>query len=119
MKKSGEREHQKPNRYEHQYEILKERINSLGFILQGSITERRIPCGKSGCRCKDDTEKRHGPYYQLSWKENGKTVSVYLNEDKLELCRAWIDNNHKLEEIIGLMRNLSRHVAHRENIVRK
>ena len=119
MKKSDTRVRCDKKRHERQYENLKERIAALGFIIQGSITERRIPCGRPGCRCKDDPEKRHGPYYQLSWKENGKTVSVYLNEDKLDECRAWIENNHELEKIIGLMRNLSRHVARCENIVRK
>ncbi|MEW5945247.1 MAG: DUF6788 family protein [bacterium] len=119
MKKNGSPVNGNKKQYERRYEALKKRIHALGFILQGSITERRIPCGNPGCRCKTDPQKRHGPYYQLSWKEKGKTVSVYLNEDKIDECRAWIENNHELEKIIALMRNLSRHVARCEKIVRK
>ncbi len=97
--------------FEQEYEHLKQRILALGHVVQGSLTERMMVCGKPECRCHADPEYRHGPYIQFSWKEDGKTISVYLTEEQAELCRKWIANNHELEEIIHQMRNISRNIV--------
>lgn len=119
MKKTGTRGRRDLKRYEQQYSLLKKRIESLGYVLQGSINERWMLCGKPGCGCRTDPDRRHGPYYQLSWKEGGKTVSVYLNEEQVRLCNEWIANNRELENIISRMRNISRGIARIEKIVIK
>jgi len=94
--------------YRKEYEGIKERIGDIGFICKGSITERRIPCGTPGCACHKDPEKRHGPYYQLSWKEKGKTLSHFLSSENVELYRQWIQNRRKLMDLIGEMEAVSR-----------
>ena len=33
---------------------------------RGSLTERYVKCSKPGCRCADEAEARHGPYYSLT-----------------------------------------------------
>ena len=91
-----------------EYEEIKERIGGIGFICKGSITKRRIPCGTPGCACHKDPEKRHGPYYQLSWKEKGKTVSRLIYPENVELYRQWIQNRRMLMDLIGEMEALSR-----------
>lgn len=91
-----------------EYEEIKARAGEIGFICKGSITERRIPCGTPGCACHKDPEKRHGPYYQLSWKEKGKTVSRLIYPENVELYRQWIGNRRKLMDLIGEMEALSR-----------
>ncbi len=119
MKKNDWRVPRVPERDEKKYADLKSQIETVGFILQGSINERWIPCGNPGCKCKKDPGQRHGPYHQLSWKENGKTVSVYLTEEQVRACDEWISNNRKLEKIISEMRVVSRRVACKMNIVPK
>lgn len=111
MKKNKKRASLELKRYEQQYERLKRRVASLGYVVQGSITKRNMVCGNSACRCHTDPRYRHGPYFQLSWKEAGKTTSVYLSEQQVLLCEEWIANNKELEEIIRQMRNISREVA--------
>lgn len=94
-----------------EYEQLKDRLSRLGYVLQGSVTERWNQCGKPGCRCKDDPNARHGPYYQVSWKEHGKTRSMYLDAGQVKLCRKFIANHKELERIHNEMRDLTLRVV--------
>ena len=98
-------------RYEEKYEQLKTELDDLGFVLQGSVNERWMKCGNSACRCHEDLEARHGPYYQLSWKTSGRTVSVYLTKEQAALCKKWVNNNHSLLKTIKRLRDISMRVA--------
>lgn len=94
-----------------QYARARAELAGLGYILQGSVTERRLPCGKALCACTTDVEAWHGPYLQWSRKKRGRTVSTYLTPEQALRCRQWIDNNRKLDKIITRMRDLSLRVA--------
>ena len=94
-------------RCEQEYEELKGQLSTLGYALQGSVTERWNQCGKPECRCKNDPEARHGPYSQLSWKERGKTKSMYLDAHQVQLCGEWIAHHKELERILKKMRTLA------------
>ena len=106
-------------RYEREYEQLKEELGGLGYIVLGSVTERRMTCSTPTCACHADSEARHGPYYQWSWKEAGRTVSCYLDRDRAKLCRTWIANSRRLERILRRMRALSLRVARLYEITQK
>ena len=34
------------------------------YISSGTLHTRMKVCGKSGCRCAQDPQARHGPYYE-------------------------------------------------------
>ena len=90
-----------------QYASIKARIRTVGFICEGSLVERWTRCGKPNCRCREDPAHRHGPYYQLSWKEQGKTVSRQLSQQDAGLYKAWIENRRLLESIVEQMQAVS------------
>ena len=69
--------------------------------------QRRLSCGNPHCLCSRDPTKLHGPYYQLSWKEQGKSVSRFLSPEELGLYRQWIDNRRKLVAITDKMHDIS------------
>ena len=94
-------------RYEKQYDELKAELQPLGFIGQGSVSTRRITCGRPACRCHIDPEARHGPYHYWTRKARGKTVGLKLTEDELGLYREWIENNRELERLVKEMRRVS------------
>ncbi len=89
------------------YERVKARLADIGFICQGSLVERWMPCGKPNCRCVDP-DQRHGPYFQLSWKQAGKTVSKRLSPEHARLYQEWIANRRQLEAIVAQMHDVSR-----------
>ena len=98
-------------RLRQEYARVRAELAEIGYILQGSVTERRIPCGKVACACTTDVRAWHGPYIQWSRRRDGRTVSTYLTPEQADRCREWIDNNRTLEEIIGRMRDLSSRIA--------
>ena len=74
---------------------------------EGSLIERYTTCNNPNCRCRDP-EQRHGPYWQLSWKEHGKTVSKLISAEDAALYQQWIANRRRLEAALQQMRDLSR-----------
>ncbi len=88
-------------------DAAKARIKAVGFTCEGSLVKRYTSCNNPNCRCADP-KRRHGPYWQLSWKEGGHTVSRLLSPAEAKLYREWIANRHRLEAVLEEMRNLSR-----------
>ena len=95
------------DRMNKRYQALCSRLVQPGPILQGSVSERIIK-GKEGQKQKPG--KTYGPYYQWTFKESGKTVTVNLTRQQAQKCRKAISNNKKLEETLKEMRVLSRKI---------
>lgn len=96
--------------YRREYEQVKAGLQEVGFIFKGSITLRRLSCGQPNCRCRNP-KTRHGPYYQISWKQNAKTVSRILPARIVPLYREWISNARDLAAILEQMQEVSRKAA--------
>jgi hypothetical protein len=108
MKKTAEqRRQQQLRRCQREYAQLKARLQALGFICEGSLVERWMPCGKPNCACARSRTHWHGPYFQLSWKEKGKTVSRRLAPEHATLYRQWVANRQRLQAIIQKMQQVS------------
>jgi hypothetical protein len=89
------------------YDAAKARMAEVGFICEGSVAEIYTCCRKPNCRCADPN-RRHGPYYQLTWKQAGTTVSRRLSADEALLYRQWIANRRQLDSVVRQMRDVSR-----------
>jgi hypothetical protein len=89
------------------YEAAKDKLAEVGFTCEGSLIERYTTCNNPNCRCSDP-DQRHGPYWQLSWKQAGKTVSKLLSPEDAALYQEWIANRRRLETALEEMRDLSR-----------
>ena len=46
----------------------------------GSVVKQYMFCGKASCACHRDPQKKHGPYYYLSYKEKGQSRYKYFGE---------------------------------------
>lgn len=73
-------------------------------MLQGTISERRIV--RDNPNAAGET-KTYGPYYQWTWKQKGKTVTVNLTKSQAQTYQRAIENHRKMERIVGQMRRLS------------
>jgi len=62
---------------------------------RGSLSERYMKCGQVNCRCQQDPEARHGPYFSLTRGAGGTTRSRYLTEDQAALARLQIETGQK------------------------
>ena len=54
---------------------VQSQIAQLGDMRSGSITETGGRCGNPNCHCHQADDPGHGPYYRLTRKVNGKTVT--------------------------------------------
>lgn len=61
-------------RAEHEKTIMKHNT-----LIKGSLVEQYKVCGKKGCRCQKG--EKHGPYYYLSNKIQGKTQLLPVTKD--------------------------------------
>ena len=97
-KNGGAVKENEAQRLEQRYRKLATKLAGIGPILQGTITERTIA----------DGDKTYGPYYQWTFKREGKTVTVNLSPGRAKLFQKALDNNRELEETLKEMRELSR-----------
>lgn len=67
---------------------------------RGSVSERRMKCGQKGCRCQQDPQARHGPYYSLTRSEGGKTQSRYLSVEQAEVARQQVEAGQEFRQTV-------------------
>jgi len=93
---------------ERRYRRMASKLAETGLILLGTIIERTI---KRDSGKNNDNEKVYGPYYQWTFKQDGKTVTVNLTSNQAELYQKAIDNNKEVEMTLKEMRKLSREIC--------
>ena len=89
------------------FEELKRQILKLGFVRPGSLVRRYMPCGNPSCRCMARPPRLHGPYYQWTYKVDGKTKTLRLSPQQALLCRQWARNHKRLKHLVRQMEQLS------------
>jgi hypothetical protein len=58
--------------------VVLKQIAEVGDMRRGSIAERYRQCGKHPCCCEDADHPGHGPYYSLTVKAEGTTVTRHV-----------------------------------------
>ena len=89
-----------PECLEHQLNDLKKQIAAVEMAIPGSIQTAYLRCGKKNCRCHQDENQRHGPYYLWYRRIDGKTATQYIAEEDVHFFRMWIQNREKLEALV-------------------
>ena len=59
-------------RHAQRFRELKRDFEQLEYFCKGTVLKRMMKCGKAHCACASDPTKRHGPYYELTYKEIGR-----------------------------------------------
>lgn len=83
-------------------------LGRLGDVLFGSLIERKVKCGKAGCRCMREVGYRHGPLYYLSDKRRGKTRWVYVQQREVGQVQQRLWRGQRAGEILKELGELSR-----------
>ena len=60
--------------------LLENRLMKPKAMSVGSVVKQYMFCGKASCACHQDPQKKHGPYYYLSYKVGGKSRYKYLGK---------------------------------------
>ena len=87
---------------------LRRELEQIEYFCKGTVLKRMMKCGKAQCACASDASKRHGPYFELTYKANGKTVNVKLSREAAPLYRAAAQQYHKLKTLLSRLDKLSK-----------
>lgn len=89
------------------FHALKQGLAQLEYFCKGTVLKRMMKCGKATCACATDPAKRHGPYYELTYKAAGKTVNVKLSPEAAPLYRSASLQYRKLKTLLTRLEKLS------------
>ena len=97
-----------PLRASAQFREAQRELQQLGFFLKGTLLKRMMKCGQAQCACHRDPSKRHGPYFEWTYKAKGKTVNVKLSPQTAPIYQAAIQQHRRLKAILARLERLSR-----------
>lgn len=79
---------------------IQQKISGLGDMRSGSITATGLRCGNPGCHCRKDGDPGHGPFYRLTRKIRGKTVTeTFATPLALRKAQSEVAEFHRFREL--------------------
>jgi hypothetical protein len=87
---------------------LRRELEQIEYFCKGTVLKRMMKCGKPQCACASDATKRHGPYFEITYKANGKTVNLKLSPEAAPLYRAAAQQYRKLKTLLNRLDKLSK-----------
>ena len=95
-------------RHAQRFRELRRGLEQIEYFCKGTVLKRMMKCGKARCACATDASKRHGPYFELTYKANGKTVNVKLSPEAAPLYLAAARQYRKLKTLLSRLDKLSK-----------
>jgi len=77
--------------------------------LQGSLFSRYGLCGKATCVCR--TGRKHGPYYVLSSRHEGRGSFAYLDAEEVSRARELLARHREFRRGLVRLRRLNRELV--------
>jgi len=75
-------------------------ISRLGDMRSGSITSTGGRCGNPGCHCHQPDDLGHGPFYRLTRKVNGKSVTeTFSTPAALRKAQQEVEEFHRFRRL--------------------
>lgn len=78
-----------------QQRLIRQLLLASEVMVQGGLSETSRRCGNPGCICYRDPERLHGPHLYITFREDGKSRSLYVPPEHAEAARraqrAWAD----------------------------
>lgn len=81
-------------------ESIQRKLNALGDLRPGHLTEQYNVCGNPTCRCKATPPQKHGPYYQLGWARNGRSTTRFIRKPDAPTVQAQLRNHEILQDLV-------------------
>jgi hypothetical protein len=97
-----------PGALDPRFRRVRQELQQLDYFLKGTVLKRMMKCGQPQCACHRDPARRHGPYFEWTYKAQGKTVNVKLSPQAAPLYQAATKQHRKLKAVLARMESLSR-----------
>ena len=76
-----------------QQRLIERLLCASQTMVQGGLSETSRRCGNPGCVCCRDPQRLHGPHLYITYREDGKSRSLYVPPEHAETARraqkAW------------------------------
>jgi hypothetical protein len=87
-------------------------IAQLGDMRSGSITGTGGRCGYANCHCHRAGDPGHGPYYRLTRKVDGKTVTeTFFSPASLAKAQHEVAEYHRFRELSGQLLEVNERIC--------
>jgi hypothetical protein len=96
------------DRHAQRFLELKREFQALECFCKGTVLKRMMKCGKAHGACRHDPAKRHGPYFEWTYKAKGKTVNVKLTPESAPIYRSASQQYRNLKSLLNRLERLSR-----------
>ena len=101
-------------RHSQRFLELRRGLEQIDYFCKGTVLKRMMKCGKAQCACASDPAKRHGPYFEITYKANGKTVNVKLSTEAAPQYRAAALQYRKLKVLLRRLEKLSKTILRQQ-----
>jgi hypothetical protein len=61
-----------PGAIELRFRQVRQELHQLDYFLKGTVLKRMMKCGQPQCACHRDPARRHGPYFEWTYKGQGQ-----------------------------------------------
>lgn len=79
---------------------IRDALYAVDYLCSGTLLRRMKLCGKPGCRCAQDPDARHGPYYEWGHMQGGKLVHKTVSPKQAATLRLAIANYRKVKKLL-------------------
>jgi hypothetical protein len=86
---------------------VKQELEKLQLFCKGTVLARMMKCGQPTCPCHKDAAKRHGPYWEWTYKSAAKTVNIRLSPAAGPIYHAAAQQHKQLKAILRRLETLS------------
>jgi hypothetical protein len=90
-------------------QALLRQLQNLGPWIEGSLVATTRKCGKEGCACHHNGPKH--PVLFITWKEAGKTISLYIPRQLESTVKEWAQNYKKLKALIRQVSEVQKQIV--------
>lgn len=91
---------------------IQSQMAHLGDMRSGSITGTGGHCGNRNCHCRRAGDPGHGPYYRLTRKVDGKTVTeTFSSPASLAKAQREVSEYHRFRELGGQLLKVNEQIC--------
>ena len=81
-------------------EEIRKQIDDFDLVCSGTLLERTKTCGKPNCRCATDPKARHGPYFEWSWRQDGRLCHKIVSPEQARELKQAIENYRTIQALL-------------------
>ena len=67
--------------------LIQRLLQATENMVQGGLSETSRRCGNPNCICARDPKRLHGPHLYITYREGGKSRSLYVPPEHVDIAR--------------------------------